>query len=97
MRRVHTIHAVRPFVSGAALAFVALGISLYTLGRLVFVAQVFRNMPALGDIGSLTRFFLDAFLTTEVVVQLITVAIVFSALWMVADLLKLMRLRARMA
>lgn len=92
MRRVHTIHAVRPLMSGVALAVVVFGVSLYALGRFVFVAQVFRNMPAVQDVGALLRFFAEAFITTEVAVQLVTVAIMFSLLWMLRDIMRLVRL-----
>lgn len=90
MRRVRTIHAVRPFTGGTALAAVFLVLSLYAIGRAVFVAQVFRNMPAVEDVFAVSRFFLSAFLNTDFVVQALTIFVAASALWMVRDALKVL-------
>ena len=86
MRRVRTIHVVRPFTSGTAVAFALLGVSLYAIGRFVFVAQVFRNMPAIEDVGAVTRFLVDAFARTDFVVQLLTLLTVVATLWMLRDI-----------
>ena len=85
MRRVRTMHTVRPLMSGSVLSLAVLGVSLYVIGKSVFVAQIFRNMPAVQDVPALIRFFLEAFLHTEVLVQALTVAIVLSGIWMVHD------------
>jgi len=90
MRRVRTMHTVRPLMSGSVLSLAVLGVSLYVIGKSVFVAQIFRNMPAIQDVPALARFFLEAFLHTEVLVQALTVAIVLSAVWMVIDATKLL-------
>jgi hypothetical protein len=86
MRRVRTIHRVRPFTSGTALAFALLGVSLYAIGRFVFVAQVFRNMPAIEDVGAVVRFFVGAFAHTDLVVQVLTLLTVTAAVRMVRDI-----------
>ena len=86
MRRVHTIRTLRPFTSGIALAFVLLGVSLFTIGRFVFVAQVFRNMPAIEDVGAVIRFFVGAFAHTDLIVQVLTLFTVASILWMLRDI-----------
>lgn len=85
MRRVHTIHAARPFTGGTALAVALLVVSLYAIGRMVFVAQVFRNMPAIEDVSAVFQFFLSAFLHTDFIVQVLSVLVFMSALWMVRD------------
>lgn len=95
MRRVHTIHAVRPFTSGTAVAFALLGVSLYAIGRVVFVAQVFRNMPSGGDVAAIFQFFLAAFMNTSFVVQVLSVLVVMSALWMVRDISRMTVLTRR--
>jgi hypothetical protein len=88
MRRVHTIHAVRPFVSGTALAIVLGVVSLYFIGRKVWVARVFQNMPNPVHVASVLRFFEAAFFNTNTVVQVLCVAVVFSFAWIVRDLLR---------
>lgn len=83
MRRVRVIRAVRPFISNLAGALYLLTLSLYLLGREVFVAQVWRNMEgALGDAGALARFLEGAFVSTSMNVQIITLLIGASAVWM---------------
>lgn len=89
MRRVRFVHAVRPFVSNAAGAVVLLGLSLYMLGREVFVAQVFRNMPA-ADPTAVLRFAETAFLNTSFVVQTLTVLAALAGLWLVRECTRLL-------
>ena len=90
MRRVRIIRAVRPFVSNAAGAVALLVISLYFLGREVFVAQVFRNMPKAGDYAAVLRFFEAAFLNTSFVVQLLTVVAALGGLWLARECARLL-------
>lgn len=73
MRRVRIIKAVKPFMSMTAASFAILLVSLYEIGRFVFVAQVYRNMPAVQDIAALLSFFVAAFLNTEFIVQIFTI------------------------
>ena len=84
MRRVRFVHAVRPFISNAAGAVALLGLSLYMLGREVFVAQVFRNMPS-ADPAAVLRFMEAAFLNTTFVVQAVTVLAAVAGLWLARE------------
>jgi hypothetical protein len=68
MRRVRTVHALRPFFSAAALSALLVLLSLWGIGREVWVAKVFENAPH-GSLVSAARFFLDALLGTRLVVQ----------------------------
>jgi len=74
MRRVRTIHVVRPFVNETTLATLVAIAALWGIGREVWVAKVFENTPV--DIVSATRFFASAFSETELVVQALTLATV---------------------
>ncbi len=85
MRRVGVIRAVRPFLSGTAAGISVLLVSFYEIGRLVFVAQVFRNMPAVQDIPALVQFFVSAFLNTDVLVQLFLVLTIIAVAWIARD------------
>lgn len=76
MRRVRIINSVRPFMSMTALSVVVLFVSLYELGRFVFVAQVYRNMPAVENVSALFQFFVAAFLNTEFVVQIFSILVI---------------------
>lgn len=85
MRRVRTIHAVRPLASGTAFAaLLALG-SLYAIGREVWVAQVFANMPNPAHLAQVFVFFEAAFFNTTAVVQILCVAVLFAFAWIVRD------------
>jgi hypothetical protein len=84
MSRVRFVHAVRPFLSNAAGSVVLLGLSLYMLGREVFVAQIFRNMQAT-DPATVLRFMEEAFLNTTFVVQALTVLAALAGLWLVRE------------
>ncbi|MEA2701737.1 MAG: hypothetical protein QOE22_446 [Candidatus Parcubacteria bacterium] len=89
MRRVRFVHAVRPFTSNAAGAIALLGISLYMLGREVFVAQVFRNVPA-ADLSSILRFAEAAFLNTTFAVQALVVLALLAGLWLARECARFM-------
>lgn len=92
MRRVYVMHALRPIVSSTMLAVLVMGVSLFELGKLVFVAQVFRNMPAVEDVPALLQFFLNAYLNTDVGVQLCTVLVLLAVAWIVKDTARLIAL-----
>lgn len=86
MRRVRIMHTLRPLTSPMALAALVLLVSLYELGRLVFVAQVFRNMPAVEDVSALAQFFVAAFLNTEFIVQICTILTIVALAFIAKDL-----------
>lgn len=81
MRRVRIMHAVRPFLSGTALASFLFLLAVWGIGREVWVAHVFANMPAASDVTAVTRFFAMAFLNTRFVVQVLTVLAAASLIW----------------
>jgi hypothetical protein len=73
MRRVRIIAAVRPFLSGTALASVLFLLAVWGIGREVWVAHIIQNMPQATDITALTRFLVAAFLNTRFIVQVLTI------------------------
>lgn len=97
MRRVHTIHAVRPLASGTAFAaLLGLG-SLYFIGKEVWVARVFENMPSPAHLLSFATFFESAFFNTTTIVQVLCVVILFSFVWIVRDFIRSIQLPAMRA
>ncbi len=76
MRRVRVIRALRPFVSNGALATLALAAALWGISREVWVARVFENMPQTLDVLAASKFFLSAFLGTDLLVQALTLVVV---------------------
>ena len=97
MRRVRTIHTLRPLVSTTAFsAFLFLG-ALWGIGREVWVARVFENMPSLSDAAALSRFALSAFLHTDFLVQALSVLAIAAFVWLVSDGLRTLRSTPRLA
>lgn len=72
MRRVRMIHAFRtlaPLVGGAGVFLIA----VWGIGREVWVAKVFENMPTLSDVPAVLSFYARAFLATDLFVQLLSI------------------------
>lgn len=88
MRRVRTVRTLQFLTSGAVVAPLLLAASLYAIGRLVFVAQVVRNMPSSADVVALARFFTSAFLHAEFLVQAFTALAALAFAWTVRDFFK---------
>ena len=88
MRRVYIMWTLRKIFSpGMVKVYLAVAF-LWELGRQVFVAQVFSNSPSLSQIGENVHFFLSAFTSTDVGVQLVVVAFVVIVALLVRDVLK---------
>jgi nicotinamide mononucleotide adenylyltransferase len=87
MRRVHTIHVFRPFVSGSAFSIVVAAFALYGIGREVWVARVFENAPH--DFARVPEFYFSAFTNTEIIVQILTVITLISMIYLARKTAKL--------
>lgn len=97
MRRVYTIHALRkgmPMITASTLLLV---LALWALGREVWVAQVFANMPSLFDVPAITRFFASAFMHTDLAVQLFSVLALGAVVWLGRSLGRLLARTTRFA
>lgn len=90
MRRVHTAHALRPFVSGGTLAVVVGVLALWGIGREVWVARVFENMPHTGDLMAVVRFYVAAFLNTRVPVQALSLAVLGAFVYLARETARLL-------
>lgn len=89
MRRVRIIRMLRPFVSNGALASLALVAALWGIGREVWVARVFENMPQAGDALAALRFFLAAFVSTDVLVQALALVVLGSLVFLAHETARL--------
>jgi hypothetical protein len=81
MRRVRTIHALRTSATGAGISVLMLIASLYFIGREVWVARVFQNMPRITDVPAVLRFGIAAFSHTHPVVQILVLFVFAAVLW----------------
>jgi hypothetical protein len=85
MRRVRTIHALKAASSGAGASAVLLVVSLYIIGREVWVARVWENMPNIGNLAAFSRFFTYAFTHTNLSVQVLILLTVLAAVWFLRE------------
>lgn len=81
LRRVHTIRVLRAVLSRATASCGLLLLSLYGIGREVWVARVLENAP--GSAVDTVVFYMRAFLGTDFAVQLL-VALLFASLVLLA-------------
>lgn len=72
MRRVRLIRLLVLVISTAMLAVLAFTAALWGIGREVWVAHVFENLPPAGDLSAFMNFWLSAFLKTTLLVQVLT-------------------------
>lgn len=72
MRHIWFTYFVREATKPAVLG-VAFILSLFALGRLVFVAKVFENASLHHDVFGFAQYMLNAFIGTQFMVQLIIV------------------------
>lgn len=88
MRRVRTVHAVRPLLSGQILSLGVIAVALWGIGREVFVAQVFANMPSITHVSEVVRFMSVALINTDTVVQVLVAIVAAAGIWMAVDTIK---------
>ncbi|MDB4992080.1 MAG: hypothetical protein JWL75_325 [Parcubacteria group bacterium] len=93
MLRVRTIHALRSSTTGAGLSVLILISSLYLIGRKVWVARVFQNMPRLEDVPALLRFSFYAFSHTNPVVQILALLVLAASIWFVREMYRVVTIR----
>lgn len=95
MQRVYTIHALRKSMPMMAASALLLVLALWALGREVWVAQVFANMPSLFNVPAIARFFASAFMHTDLAVQLFSVLALGAVIWLGRSLGRLLSRTAR--
>lgn len=95
MRRVRTIHALRSASTGAGAAVLLLILSLYLIGREVWVARVWQNMPRIANVQAFARFFTYAFTHTHLSVQVLVLLVICAGLWFVREAARLLSAPAR--
>lgn len=95
MRRVRTIHALRSASTGAGASVLLLVLSLYLIGKEVWVARVWHNMPSLSHVGSFATFFTYAFTHTRFSVQVLTLLVIFALLWLARESVRILTLPSR--
>ena len=80
MRRVYAIRTLRYVFSGITASCLLLLLTLYGIGRQVWVARVFENAPA--DFGASLQFFISAFSHTDILVQALSLLALISLVYL---------------
>ncbi|MBI2025197.1 hypothetical protein HYT04_00195 [Candidatus Kaiserbacteria bacterium] len=86
MRRVRLIRLLALIISTATLAVLTFIAALWGIGREVWVARIFENMPQSSDLGALAAFWLAAFLHTSLIVQALIVLTLTSLLFLIREI-----------
>jgi len=84
MQRVHLIRALRFAVSGSVFSTLVSALALWGIGREVWVARVLQNAPA--DWLDLPRFYVAAFMHTDLLVQALVVLALFALLYVAREI-----------
>jgi len=88
MRRVYMIYMLRTLINPITLkSFVLFG-AAFAMASLISVTNVLENMPSIADISVFFSFTFSAFTGTEVLVQLLVVAVAAVGLWLVRDFVR---------
>ncbi len=87
MRRVHAIRALRLVVNRVSASALVLGLSLYGIGREVWVAKVFSNGPQ--DLMGRLLYLEYAFLNTQLGVQILTLLVVGAVVYLAREIARL--------
>ena len=95
MRRVHTIHVLRAMTPMVGAALMLLLVALWGIGREVWVAQVFVNMPSLLDLEAFARFIVVAFVHTDLLVQVLAVLALGATVWLAHSIGRVLERTAR--
>ena len=94
MSRVHTIYFFQSPVTTLTSAAIIFILATWGIGREVWVARVFQNMPSLVDWNAVLHFYLSAFLDTRFIVQALSIIAFGALIWLVANIVR-MALTAR--
>ncbi|MDB5190110.1 MAG: hypothetical protein JWN49_436 [Parcubacteria group bacterium] len=79
-------------IARMGLSLVVFAGSLYALGREVWVARIFQNMPSLADAPAAFSFFLSAFRETHVLVQITILLSIAAMFWLAKEVFGALRI-----
>ena len=88
MRRVYRARALRLVVNSVSTSTLVLLLSLYAIGREVWVAKVLTNGPE--DITGRLFYLAYAFLQTQFAVQILTLLVVGATIYLAREMARLM-------
>lgn len=90
MRRVHLLRILGLIISTGALAALTFVATLWGVGREVWVARVFQNMPPASDLMSFARFWFATFVNTRLIVQVLTLFTLASFIYLIREIVRML-------
>ena len=90
MRRVRLLRILGLIISTGMLAALTLVAALWGVGKEVWVARVFQNMPPLGDFVSFASFWLATFVHTRLIVQVLTFFTFASFMYLIRECVRVL-------
>ncbi len=88
MKRIRRIYYLKKVINPLMMKVYALLVLTLGIGSLVSVQNVIANMPSFAELGSVYRFSVNAFLYTELPVQIVVGATFIIALLLLRDAAK---------
>lgn len=86
MRRVRLIRLLTLIISTVTLAGLTALVTLWGIGREVWVARVFENMPDTRSAGDVLAFWVSAFTHTRLIVQVLSILTGISLLFLLREI-----------
>lgn len=80
INRIERIYMLRSLGARTLVASAIFALALYLIGRGVWVARVWENMPSPTDVIALIAFFKSAFLSTEAVIQVLLILVLLTGM-----------------
>ena len=92
MRRVHLLRILGLIISTGMLATLTLVVALWGVGREVWVAMVFQNMPPVGNLLAFANFWLATFVHTRFIVQALSLLTLASLIYLIHEIIRTLSL-----
>ena len=88
MRRVRLIRILTLIISTVTLVVITSIAALWGIGREVWVARVFENMPNVANGGAFLAFWIATFVHTRLIVQILTILTGISLLFLLREIVR---------
>ncbi len=92
MRRVHLLRILGLIISTGMLATLTFIAALWGVGREVWVARIFENMPHSNDLIALANFWLATFIHTRLIVQVLILLTLASLIYLIREIVRTLSL-----
>ena len=90
MHRVHLLRIFGLIISTGMLAALTFVAALWGVGREVWVARVFQNMPPIVNFLAFTNFWLATFIHTRLIVQVLTLLTFASFVYLIRECVRVL-------